>query len=457
MTNNRRICPNCGAYLKEDDRVCYVCGEVLPVYNPEPEPAQQPLPDRQEYRESPYEEQQLNQPAREDYAEPPYDEPEYSEADNSGAEDWEREAQRRSPDRHSRGRSSSRRDAEPSREKSHREPREDYDDNPRKAKSYREDYYDENEDKPKMKKSKKVAVICTVCVIAVALITGGVCFCFANGLFGEREEPAEITVYFDKPSFNLNLMDENGVVYNWGADVDVVYTVGDEALTLACIPCDEYENLWKCTLPSDARNIYFTQSSTEELRTQSVETLENETVCYVTEIVFNSDFQLPVATCLLSEFINVGINATDEVMVTATAPQTTEAETETSKSTQAPTETEQPSTADDSEPYSITLPTSWDSGTTAVTDGNCTTYYETYNYANYSSGMLLSVYVYDADDNSYGDLNVKKIINSSDGKKKIVVVTPTDIQFDDSDEEAMEKYTSLSNSTNQVISSIKAK
>ena len=27
----KRSCPNCGAYLSEDDKVCYVCGEVAPV------------------------------------------------------------------------------------------------------------------------------------------------------------------------------------------------------------------------------------------------------------------------------------------------------------------------------------------------------------------------------------------------------------------------------------------
>ena len=85
--------------------------------------------------------------------------------------------------------------------------------------------------------------------------------------------------------------------------------------------------------------------------------------------------------------------------------------------------------------------------------GNCVTYYEKYNYKNYGSGMLLSIYTFKAGDNSYGDLNAKKILTASDGSK-VVIVTPTDIECDDSDEKAIEKYTNLQSQTKEVISSI---
>ena len=67
--------------------------------------------------------------------------------------------------------------------------------------------------------------------------------------------------------------------------------------------------------------------------------------------------------------------------------------------------------------------------------------------------MLLSIYTFKAGDNSYGDLNAKKILTASDGSK-VVVVTPSDVECDDSDEKAIEKYTSLQSQTNEIISSI---
>ena len=65
----------------------------------------------------------------------------------------------------------------------------------------------------------------------------------------------------------------------------------------------------------------------------------------------------------------------------------------------------------------------------------------------------MSIYVFEKGDNSYGDLNAKKVLSVSDGRK-VVVVTPTDVQFDDSDEVAAEKYLALEANIDEVIASI---
>lgn len=406
MTNNKKTCPNCGAYLRDDDKVCYVCGEVVPEQS-------EAVKDTADLHEDKHKTEKNEITEQENYYQ-------NLDSDETRLEDFEDVT--------------------------------DYDD----AEPYSESEHSENQkDKPN-KKSKKAAIICTICVLAVALIAGGVCFCYFNGIFDKKdEEKTEVTIYFDKPSVNLNLMDANGVVYNWGADVDVNYTVDDKSVRDTCSLCVNYENMWKCTIPADATDVYFSQNTTEEIRTQSILNVENETVYYVTEIVFNSDFQLPLSSCALSEFNNLGVNATEEDMVTV--PPTEKVQPTTVKETETATEAESTQQAT-SKPqyYSVSIPTSWADGTTAVEKGNCTTYYETYNYSNYQSGMLLSIYVFDSGDNSYGDMNVKKILTSSDGKKKIVVVTPTDVECNDSDEKAVNNYISLSNATNQVISSIKA-
>ncbi|MGN1138694.1 MAG: hypothetical protein ACI4RM_04535, partial [Ruminococcus sp.] len=153
----KRSCPNCGAYLSEYDKVCYVCGEVVPAF-------QEP---KQEYQEStePVEVQEFYEdtvPLTEEPAENSYD---YFEDSN-------------------------------------REEYEDYSE-------YEEPERNRNR-KPKKSKDKKTAIICAICVGAVALIGAAVCFCAMNGLFAPAETEQEMTLYFDKPNSNVYLMETNG-------------------------------------------------------------------------------------------------------------------------------------------------------------------------------------------------------------------------------------------------------
>ncbi len=418
MSEEKRRCPNCGAYLKKEDNECYVCGEIL-------------------------------EPAGENFSEPkkkekPADANVYYPTQNleerNGEERYnlsEQETESISENEFSRG------DIE-----------------------YSDPYNDEEDyDRPRKKSgSKKVAIICGICVGVVAIVAAIVCVCWFNGVFGGNNDE-KYTVYFDKPSVNLNLMDENGEVYNWGADVELSYTdkKGEEQ-TVVCSPVLEYDNLWSGEVPADAEQVYFYASGDVKLKTQVLPELLDKQVYYVTQILCNSELEFPVASCSLNEFDNFGVNATEETGLEATTEETTEQptkkETEPESTKEETTEpTTAPTTSADSgqDRYTISVPSAWTSGATVIEKGNCTTYYESYNYKNYQSGMLLSIYVYDANDNSYGDMNVKKVMTTSDGKKQIVVVTPSDVEFNDSDETAAENYIALSNLSNQVISSIKAK
>ena len=419
MTEKRR-CPNCGAYLTENDKTCYVCGEpVFSETNTEKDTFEKVYtPQKTEFEEdnsfeNPVYAENVNSSENESkYSDEENEQPYYDEYDEQNDDAF-------------------------------------IDKN---AEPY---FYDESvyAEKKRKNNTKKTAVICGIIVAVVAIAAVIVGVCFAMGVFSPNNED-EITVYFDKPSVNINLMDNDGVVYNWGADVSVGYKYKNNDEQQSCSPCVEYENMWKCNIPADAQDVYFFQTTGEEIRTANVKIIENDTVYYVTEILFNIDDQLPVSSCKLNEFDNLGVNATEENEPATTAEKKTTAPTIKATETEAETETEtEKKTEALDNPYNISVPQSWEDGATETTNGNCVTYYETYNYKNYGSGMLLSVYTFKPGDNSYGDLNAKKVLTASDGSK-VVIVTPSDVQFDDSDETAMNKYTSLSNLTNQVISSI---
>ena len=414
MSDEKRRCPNCGAYLTQNDTECYVCGEVLSSADDEFEQIlRSEEPKKEEHRTMVEKFEHNNEYTREldEKRDEPYeDEPSYSEDEYSDP--------------------------------------------------YEYDEYDEQREKSD---PKKVALICGICVGVVALIAV-ICGCWFTGVFGGGDDDGEYTVYFDKPSVNINLMDENGRVYNWGADALLSYTdkKGVEQ-TVACSPMLEYDNLWKCDVPADATQVYFYQNGDTKLRTQILPELLDEQVYYVTQILLNDELELPVASCSLDEFDGYGVNATEETSPEQTAEETTEKPTEAKPEpdTTEPESTEpetEGTTAEDPgrDRYTVSVPSAWEEGTTIIEKGNCTTYYETYNYNNYQSGMLLSIYVYDSGDNSYGDMNVKKVLTTSDGQKKIVIVTPSDVEFDDSDETAAENYVNLSNLSKQVIDSIKA-
>lgn len=403
--SKRRVCPNCGAYLTEDDKVCYVCGEVVPIQPAQPTEEEAPQDTQQEFFE---EQAPLNEQAEEDFS-------------DSAPEDGFGQA-------------------------------------------YEQEYYEEDEDMPrnpgkkkkKMSRAKKTAIISAVCVGVVAVAAAIICVCFFNGVFTQDEQD-EYVLYFNKPNSEINLMQEDGTVYNWGSDVDVVYTLDGEMQQDACKISSEYENAWTCTVPADAEDVYFSQSDGSGLRTEKFALVESDYIYYVTDILVDEDYQLPIDCCPIDEFDSMGINFTQETTQQTdaeTEAQVTDAVTEAATETEA--ETEATTTANDSDAYTVSVPSAWSGATTVVEKNNCTTYYESYNYKNYNCGMLVSIYVFDASDSSYSDMNVKKVITSSDGTKKIVAVTPTDVQFDENDETAMNNYLELEKSTDQLISSITA-
>lgn len=423
MTKKTR-CPNCGAYISSKDKTCYVCGERIT-------PASAPRStSKNTYAPVVFEPEKDNDfvmPVDHDEAGgTPFDERKpYS--DNDLADPY-------------------------------------YNDNYDQGAKYQEDdvepyFYDDNYYGSTGMSTKKIAAICGAVVAGVAVIAAILGFCFANGIFGGGAPAQEITLYFDKPSVNINLMDDNGIVYNWGADVNVNYKFNNKDESQSCTPDKEHDNMWTCKIPADATDLYFSQTTGDSIRTENAKVIESDTVYYITDILFNADDQLPMSSCKLSDFNHLGVNAPEETESTSVkkkaATKATEEETveeETEEETEKVKETEKPKELL-SNPYNVSLPSSWSSGTTKEKSGNCVTYYEKYNYKNYGNGMLLSIYTFKPGDNSYGDLNAKKILTASDGSK-VVIVTPSDVEFDDSDEKAMEKYTNLSSQTSQVISSI---
>jgi hypothetical protein len=221
----------------------------------------------------------------------------------------------------------------------------------------------------------------------------------------------------------------------------------------------EYDNLWEVKIPAEATDLYFSPNTTDNIRTQSIDEPQDEYAYYVTDTLLDENLQLVIEGCPLLDFSQLGINyvspTVEETTESTTVAPTTEVATTTEPATETTAEATETTATESSDPYSITVPTTWTSGTTVITKGNCTSYYETYNYKNYQMGNLMSIYVVDASDTSFSDMNnVKMVKKTSDGKKKIVVVTPTDIEFNDADETATNNYINLSNLTNQVISSI---
>lgn len=421
MTKKRR-CPNCGAYISAGDKMCYVCGEkIAPVSAPRNNAGK-----KRTYSPVTYEPDQGS-----DYVLP---------ADHSAET---RQFTRKKPSKPA---------VDPAYE-------DNYDD-PFVSDRSAPYFYDENEDFDGRRRNKKILIACVAVVIAAALAASVFGILAALGVFAPKNNDGEITIYFDKPSVNINLLDDQGEVYNWGADVTVNYKLKDKEEEQSASPCAEYDNMWKCTVPAKAEELYFSQTTGVEIRTEFVKMLENDTVYYATDILLNSDDRLPIGSCPLNDFDNLGVNAVFEPATTVTTKPTeatqkeTEEESETEEETEEETEkeTEKETEALDN-PYNISVPSSWANGTTEIDNGNCISFYEKYNYKKSGSGMLLSIYTFKAGDNSYGDLNAKKVLTASDGSK-VVVVTPTDVEFDVDDEKAMSKYTALSSLTNQVISSI---
>lgn len=107
--------------------------------------------------------------------------------------------------------------------------------------------------------------------------------------------------------------------------------------------------------------------------------------------------------------------------------------------------------------YTYTLPQEWNDNYTIVENDECIQIFEKYNYENYSCGHLLSIYAVESWDTSYDDLHSVKTFTSTDGKVKVFVVTPQDVQCSLDDEHAMIIYSNISALTDKVIDSIKVK
>ena len=304
----------------------------------------------------------------------------------------------------------------------------------------------EKEKKPK--KRKAGVFIAIILILALALVGVGICY-YAD-IIGNRVplDDNKVTVYFNKPLSNVNLLDNKGVVYNWSGDVEVNYTLDESNYTEACKLTLEYDSMWYCKIPSDAKDVYFAQVNSEEIKTVKLSEVSKDTVYYISDILFTQSMELPLMSCPLSSFINQGVNYTQ--------PQTTAPTTETASESDNTEETgeSETETTPNTMKYTISIPDEWKDNIEIVSNENCVDYYEKYNYSNYECGKLFSVYICDENDNSYSDMNVKRIITRDDSNEKIVVVAPTDIQFNDSDDTAIEKYIQLSQYIQQVIDSI---
>lgn len=391
-SEKKYICNNCGAYLQPADKLCYVCGQI--VEGKAVEVAEPPVV---EEKTQPVYEQTVEDIAKR-----------VMQGDVTYKQINEETPQQETP-----------------------------------------------EQKPKKSKSKKAAIVCTVIVVIVALLAAGVCLCHYKGWinFNEKEtENTNITVYFEKPVSNQNLMTADGTVYNWTGDVDVNYVSDGKEYKIVCKMTDEYDSIWYAEIPSYAKDLYFSENSLELVRTAVVQPQDGY-IYYVTDILFNSDVQLPVDGCPFNAFDDFGINHFEAKTATEIATDTT---IQTETALENADETEASTEVQTTQPFNITIPEQWNEDLYVIQNGNCTNYYETYNYSNYECGNLLSVYVVDSNDTSYSEMNVQKVVTTSDGTQKIVVVTPTDIQFNDSDDTAIEKYTTMSQYTTQVVDSITA-
>jgi len=394
-SEKKYICNNCGAYLQPADKLCYVCGQIVEG-------------DAVEVAEP---------PVVEETAQPVYEQT---------VEDIAK--------RVAQGETT--------------------------YKDINEENQEEPELKPKKSKAKRALIACTVIVVIVALLAAGACLCHYNGwitLGEEQPEDASITVYFEKPVSNQNLITADGTVYNWTGDVDVNYIVEGKEYKDLCKMTDEYDSIWYAEIPEDAQEVFFSETLLETVSTATVDPIDGY-IYYVTDILFNNDLKLPVEGCLLRDFEGFGINhmipeapATELETETATETETEVASEDTSE-TEAPAQTE-PAT----QTYDITIPEQWQDKLIVVEKDNCTIYYEKYNYENYDCGVLFTVFEFDANDNSYSEMNVQKVVALSDGKRKIVVTTPTDVQFNDGDSTAIDNYINMSQFTDEAIESITEK
>ncbi|MBQ5397812.1 MAG: zinc ribbon domain-containing protein [Ruminococcus sp.] len=432
----KRRCPNCGAYLKESDTECYVCGEpIAEVPNVKP---RETKPNSKTYAPVVFEPEE-----NEDFVTPV----DYDESNGKPFEE-------RVPYSDGEMVTGNETQGEENEDDSYNS---EYND---KYKGFTDfDPYEDYDDGEKKKGSKKALIICAVLAAAAGIAAIVVALMFNNA--GGGDDSDKMTIYFDKPSVNLILRDENGKGYNWGADVKVCYAYENREDNIDCSTFEEYDDMWQCQIPKEAESVYFYQKSGGELRTDTISEVEDGNVYFVTDITINSKGCLPMAYCPLSDFDNKkGVNAVQSVTEKPTKETKETKATKATKATESKTEettkATEPSTVPVNKSYTVKYPSSWKKGAKKIIKDNCATYYEKYNYAEYGMGMLLSVYVFEKGDTSYGDLNVKKVLDGSDGRK-IVIVTPTDVQFDDSDEVAAEKYIALETLTDEVIASIKAK
>ena len=399
--NEKRRCPNCGAFLSSDDSTCYVCGEEVSFESEQPS----------------YESREVYELERDtDYV----TSVSFDEAAGVPPEE--------------------------------RMPFDDSD--------FVEPY--EDEDAPKQKGGSKAVIIVCAIIVVLALVGAGV-FAFMTGMFKKKDDSAgasaeKITVFFDRPSDQINLIDAKKNVYVWSSDVLLSYTLDGDVKKKGCTVNNEYTNLWECEIPAGSQDVYF-ENTEGTIKTETVSAPQDMTVYYVTDTAIGEN-GLPLDSCDIHGFSNnFGINYQTET----TAPATETAKpTETASSSEETTEeTSEPETATeqtDTSYYTVSLPDEWRNGSVdIVTDDNKTVYYDNYNHSMYDMGMLLAVYVYDSDDTSYKEKKYTKAIKSSDGSKIIVIETPSGIEFADSDETAVEEYTNLSKYTKQVINSISVK
>ncbi|MBR1730934.1 MAG: hypothetical protein IJ725_00660 [Ruminococcus sp.] len=402
--SEKRRCKNCGAFLENDEKVCYVCGEVqLPDVVSAPERSSEPRESTMVFeKDADY----VMPASSTEVGRVPFDE------------------------------------------------RVDYGDE-----DIAEPYYemDERREKAQRKRSRKAVIIAVVCVLVVGVI-GAVCFCLFNGVFSGNNKKVDnrITIYFDKPKSDVELIKSDGTVFTWTGDVEVSYDVNNKTKTKLCTPCTDHESLWKVTLPTKAKSIYFFEKDEKGLRTQVTPGFDEDMVYYVAQETFNSQNQLPLGQCERESFEGIGINYATTAQTTAAEETTAETEEETAQeTTEQETEEDDTRKTEDKGYYTISLPKSWQSGVTAVENGNCTTYYEDYNYNSYSMGKLASIYVFDANDSAADNLTgVKDIRYNSDQTKKIVITTPTDIQFNEADEEAQKSYLEKNKDLNSFLDSI---
>ncbi|MEE3333966.1 MAG: zinc ribbon domain-containing protein [Ruminococcus sp.] len=478
----KRRCPNCGAYLRDKDTECYVCGEVIGS-DPNSQP-RETEPNAKRYAPVYYEPE-----ADEDFVTPVN----FDEADGRSFEERvadydddmvtgkvEKPQPKEEPMLVEEEPAESAEEEQPAYEEAEitgdesrynfdeDDPDDSYDvyDEPRKTNDKYKDFtnfdpyanYEDEDVAKKRKKRNKTILIIAVIIAVLGIAAVAAAFLYAGGFFGGQKQTDTNTVYFDKPNSSLILRDADGKGYSWEGDVVVCYSYDNREDNVNCSINEEYDNIWTCKVPKGAENVYFYNSSGDKILTAVLSEVEDNQVYYVTDISLDEENRLPVAHCDLEEFDNFGVNATKPTAATKATEKETEKATKATKpkATKATEETKATEKATEDVrkgAYTVEFPANWKKGVKKIVKDNCATYYEKYNYAKDGSGMLLSIYVFPKGDTSYGDLNAKKVLSTSDGRK-IVVVTPTDIQFDDSDEDAAEKYLALEESTNEIISSI---